>query len=140
MQLCEIYFRKGNIYVVSQSSTNIGLYVSVGPMFKANPDVPSEVGTAVLSALNASQAGIAQPENLRPIQNELYSFTDAKGWANLARTSKCLTVQRDGEIVTIQPHRLDSCKAFVPAGNVVTCSTKSEDEIGRTILKVFEST
>lgn len=135
MKLCEIYFRKDRAYVVSQSSTTFGVFVSVGPMYKVVETTPMRIGTAVLNALNASREGIPQPEEQRTIQNNLLSFTEAKNWKDLARTSTYVSVQAEGNIVTVHPHRLDPSEGFVPHGESIACSEITADVIGNAILK-----
>ena len=55
MQTCEVYLRKGSVYVVSQSFDAAGIGLSVGPMFKVEKNNPGDVGRVVIAALDASR-------------------------------------------------------------------------------------
>lgn len=138
MQLCEVYLRKGSVYVVSQSFTEFGIGVSVGPMFKVETKAPRDVGEAVVAALNASRSAISQPSNLGQVQKELFRFTGAKGWSDLAKTATYANATRDGSTVAVTPHKVGEGGAFVPDGPSIPCPTSSVEEIGRGVLKALK--
>jgi hypothetical protein len=138
VQHCEVYLRKSSIYVVSESLTEFGIGVSVGPMFKVETMLPKDVGEAVVAALNASRKGIPAPSNLAVVQKELFRFTGAKSWGDLAKTSTFASVSREGSTVTATPHKVGEASAFVPEGPGIPCSSGSIEDVGRCVLKALK--
>jgi hypothetical protein len=137
MQRCEVYLRKGSVYVVSQSYTEYGIGVSVGPMFKADASNANEIGEAIVAALNASRENIPPPTDMKQIQKSLFQFTGAKNWADLLRTAAYVAVKRDGTRVTVVPHKIGEQGAYVPDGPAVPTSGAGVAEIGNAVISVL---
>ena len=138
MQSCGVFFRKNSFYVVSESFTTYGIGVSVGPMFKVETRGPREVGEAVVAALNASRSGIKQPDNMTQIQKELFRFTGARSWSDLAKSSRYAAVRRNDLTVTVEPHKVGSGGAFVPDGAAIRCASADVEDIGRGVLSALK--
>jgi hypothetical protein len=138
MQSCGVFFRKNSFYVVSESFTTYGIGVSVGPMFKVETQEPREVGEAVVAALNASRSGIPQPENMSQVQKELFRFTGARSWSDLAKGAQYAAVRRNDSTVTVEPHKAGSGAAFVPDGAAILCASANVDDIGRCVLSAIK--
>lgn len=138
MQSCGVFLRNNSIYVVSQSFTASGIGISVGPMFKVDRNMVSEVGKAVLAALESSRQGIPQPTDLRPIQTELFRFTGARNWSDLAKTSTYTAVRRESSTINVEPHKIGAGASFVPDGPAIPCSSDNAEEIGRGVLHTFK--
>jgi len=136
MQICSIYFRNGITYVISESYTELGIGLSVGPMFKAAAVDPMEVGTIVNSALDASQKGISQPDDLRPLQKSILKFTGARSWTELGRSSMFIAVQRKEGSVVLQKYK-HQAGSFFPDGSTVQCTTDSVEDVGRCVFSVL---
>ena len=144
MDDCGIFFRKGIIYVVSTSVTHkASVGVSVGPMFKVESKSPLEVGSSVISALNATRYDLPESAIKDPvIGKKMRDFLGVKSWAELERTSVYASAEREGSETKIYSHRIGRGGGFEPDGTVITCSSGDVEEIGRGVLralKVLES-
>ena len=137
-QLCEIYLRKHTIFVISQSLSEFGIGVSIGPMFKVETNTPQSVGEAVIAALDASRSGISQPDDLGQIQKDLFRFTGTRSWSDLVKTATYVGVTRVGHTVTIMPHRVGPSRAFVPEGNGIACQITDVEGIGLGVLNALK--
>ena len=141
MQSCEIYFLRGCVYVVSISTSEFGVGVSIGPMFKAASDSGLDVGSALNAALNASTEGIPHPKNkaeLKIIQSQLFSFTHAKSWADLVRNAKHICIKREGSVVNATLSRAIKGGGLVPTTESLSCASDDVIGIGSNIRKLLQ--
>ena len=138
MQTCEVYLRKGSVYVVSQSHDAAGIGLSVGPMFKVEKNNPGEVGKVVIAALDASRQGISTPPDFGRFQKELLGFLGAKNFGEVTKSSMYLGIARDGAKVTIVPYRVAAGGGFEPEGSGTAYASASVEEVGRRVLEALK--
>jgi hypothetical protein len=137
MSSCCIYFRKGSIEVVSESQTDAGFGVGIGPMFKLEAITPRDVGEAVIAALDASCDNVPYSIDLKPSQKELLRLTGARSWGDLTKTAICVGVRSDKSAVTVIPHKSEG-GSFLPGGAEIPGLADDVEEIGRAILGILK--
>jgi hypothetical protein len=132
---CEVYFKPDAIYIFPQSTTVFGFGIADEPKCKLAPDSSgTEIGQAVLNALQASRHGLPQPKDLREVTRSVLSFTKSRSWKEFARNARLFLLSSDSAVVRVLPTQPADGGAFDhQVADEVTCELIPE-AIGRVLL------
>ncbi len=134
MQRCSLYLRKGTFFVVSHFFNPPYAEFLGGPMFKVAPLTPSEVGEAVIAALDASKEGIKPPDDIESLNRRLYDFLGVKRWSDVLRKTTYAVAQRQSDTITITGYQAGG-HWFVADGTTITTASANAEEVGRAVIK-----
>jgi hypothetical protein len=139
---CEVYFRRDGIYVVSSSETTKGYWIASAPMSKFAPAVsPSELGNAVIEALQASCRGVPIPKDHNEVMKKILKFVGYRSWKAFTDGARCVSIEYADNEVTIIPtfNVEDSGGAFnFMPGKAIKSELRAET-IGKVLFEMHKT-
>jgi hypothetical protein len=139
MKHASVYCKKDGWYVRADSQTTIGVYIASAPYLKLAIDAsPEDLGKAVQSALEGSQAGVPHPTEWDHIIRPMYELAKVKTWGRFAKDACYVSVEFDGDRFTIKPWSKDQHMNFGSMSNdgVQLPRDASAAEIGDAVKRV----
>lgn len=141
MKRCQVYARRGDLFVVAQAMVGTGLWIS-WPPFTRVPRDSAEVGPLVLATLEKTAYDIPAP-NLRtdpaPI-TPIYQLAGVKSWGTFVKGAELVGVELDGGRLSLTPMvNLGSRQGFgfPDPGQVVHAEELDAATVGRLITDLL---
>jgi hypothetical protein len=141
MKGCTVYFRDEAIYVLCQSETVFGIWISCEPMFKLSKNEASNtLGETVLKTLQFSQSKIPQPDNLETVTKVFLKFTGFKNWRAFSKRASTVFVKYDGAQVEVTPYIADGRGNFEPLLEKVVKCPPNPEAVEELLYSKFQDT
>jgi hypothetical protein len=118
-QRASVYARSDGFYVVSDDRTVAGFYI-VGAAIRLDAEADDQtLGSAIVSALDASRDRVPSPARDAPIADSLVSLSPARSWRAFARPAQFVGVAKDDGEIAFEPwrHMPGRSDAFEPVPN-----------------------
>jgi hypothetical protein len=104
MKACEVFVKGKRAFAFTQNTTASGLGVTTGPMFNVAADDPAELGDAIRKCLEASSAGVPDPEDFKSLAKEMIRFAGERSWKSFTTGAAMSAIWDDGSQLKIIPH------------------------------------
>lgn len=140
MQCATAYKRGSEYYVHSDRQTTSGVWIASSPFLKLQSSEPVEVlGTAIQTALAASQTNVDHPKDWDAVEYPLPEMAGVKSWTSFMRQALCVSLRLTDSILTIAATKNKGpTVGFEPLDKSVTVSSMSPpEEIGRAMLEAL---
>jgi len=138
-QACGVYSTDDSYFVFTQSVTERGVGVSMGPFFRAAGSAgPAELGHTVLTAIAGSRQGVPDPTEPRQVTKALLRFAGCKSWASFARSVRGhAAIGLDGHEAVMIPHKRGPNSSFLGVDERTIRCSPTELEIGTRLLEML---
>jgi hypothetical protein len=105
MKRASALLKNGKILLQGYSETTSGVWIANGPVYVADVDQSDEIRRNILDALRQSIRGVPHPgpSEWKAIQAPMLEAAGTRTWAALAKGSKAIGLECDGDIVTMVP-------------------------------------
>jgi hypothetical protein len=142
MKKASAYQRKNHIILFAVSDTTAGVGIAAAPVLRVESSDVTELGRAVLTALEGSQRNVPHParDEWKEVAAPVLKAADVKSWHALAKAAKNVDIRFDTNRVSFIPTRnLGPKDGFIglPAETVRT-SAPMEKELGLALMAAFE--
>ncbi|MEV6237716.1 hypothetical protein [Lentzea sp. NPDC051838] len=141
MKSCQVYARRGDLFVVPQARTADGFWISWPPFAKVPQDSP-DVGALVLAALDATAHDVPTP-NFRtepmPITPVL-ALAGVKSWATFVKGAELVAVDLDDGRLSLSPMVNGGSRegfSYPAAERVVRTTEVDADTIGQLLKDLW---
>ncbi len=133
--------RAGSYFLSSYSRTTDYLWIAVGTPGRLDESVSDEVlGLSIRDALDASQDGVARPDDLRGLLKPLLEVAGMRSEAAFYAGARVMAVERDGATVSVVPERWDGrsrrSPLFLPM-EATMCDAPSSGDLGAAVREAL---
>lgn len=135
MKSCQVFFKHSTAFVYTQCTTEHGLGVTTAPMLKAQAADAMELGSAVVTCLEASRDGIPTPQDFPAIAKQMFQFAGEKSWSRFARGAILRAVWLEGTRARIVPYVAAERGSFDLREDQSAYCAYEPLEIGQCLLK-----
>src|SRR5262245_45444450 len=141
-----VYLRSHDFLVEAVSITTAGVGIRWGSVHVLPRSAAvSELGDAVLDALQASTQGVPHPDDWKAVLRPFLEAARARSWHAVQRRAKLCCVQSDETGIRITPTRNGGTRGpergyhALTQDAIVLPSASTADEIGRAVLSAEKS-
>jgi hypothetical protein len=141
MKKASAYQRKNHIILFAVSDTTAGVGIAAAPVLRVESGDVTELGRAVLAALEGSQQNVPHPtqDEWKEVAAPVLKTADVKSWSTFAKAAKNVDIRFDTNRVSFIPTRNLGPRdgfAALPAEKVRT-SAPTERELGLALMAAF---
>jgi hypothetical protein len=140
MKLATVFLRKDKIYVQGYAETVTKLWVANGPVYVVNfADSPSEIGAKLNAALLNSVVNLPHPsqDQWKEIQAPMLEAVGVKSWATLAKGTKAVGIEEEGDIISLTPSSEYSKNGGKNLLDKIIRCKKNDENLGSSLLQTF---
>jgi hypothetical protein len=117
------------------------VWIAHGPVFVADVVQTTEIARNILHALNQSTRGVPHPSptEWKSVQAPMLEAAGAKTWAVLAKGSKVVGLECEGELVTMVPSSGYENEGGVGLSDEALKAELSAEDIGERLVEAFDA-
>ena len=129
------------ILIQGYSETSSGVWIAHGPVYVAHENQPDQIGQYIRDAIHQSTRGVPHPgpTEWKVIQAPMLEAAGARTWASLAKDSKAVGLEYDGEVVTMTPSSNYKNDGGADIPDRAFKSVLSAENIGAQLLEAFSA-
>lgn len=104
MKRVSVYCRNNGWYISSMSQTTAGVWIGTPPHLKILSDDSADLGSAVVTALEASRQSVAHPIKWdKTLFDPMLSLAGVASWKEFVTSAARVAVAVDQEMIAIEP-------------------------------------
>jgi CDI immunity protein len=141
LAVASAFLQPRHILLHANCSTSIGQFMCEPYVLLPLTTSDDDLGTAVLSVLNAARQAEppAEPaEHLAAERKKLFRIAGVRSWKQLYTSSPHCSIEPSSAQLTLRPTRLDRRGALIPIGpDIVVAQPVAPAELGRALHEAF---
>lgn len=130
----------GKTILHASCMTTEGVWILCPPLLAVSSESFSDVGDAVIQALDGSREHVPHPTSWEEIFSPLFKIAGVRSWRAFASSAKCVEIETSGNRVSFVPTiNLGAKGGFLSIRARIIDSPPVYEDLGMALLTAFQS-